>query len=116
MSIIYAKPGDSYQQFGGNCPEGWVTMQRERPQGDHVAGDNGEWVVKTVTYADELGKLNSAYTTARLELCHSWLVAAVADGVSESKRKVDVEVELAELDSQHGVSVVDLKTKYGISK
>ncbi|MGY3876350.1 hypothetical protein ACW5WK_02715 [Aeromonas enteropelogenes] len=47
--MIYAKPGDSSQQFGGKCPDGWVQMQSKRPDGDYVAKENGEWVIRVVS-------------------------------------------------------------------
>lgn len=50
--MIYAKPGESAQQFGGTCPDGWVQMQGERPEGDYVASETGEWILKTASRED----------------------------------------------------------------
>lgn len=41
---IYALPGDSQQQMGGECPAGWIEMRGLRPGDHHVAATNGEWV------------------------------------------------------------------------
>ncbi|WP_454669551.1 hypothetical protein [Achromobacter kerstersii] len=41
---IYAEPGHSFQQVGGDCPDGWVVMHSERPTPDHVADSKGAWV------------------------------------------------------------------------
>lgn len=68
-----------------------------------------------LTYAQELTALNAIYAADRLDLCQSWLIAAVADGVTETERKADVEAELAELDAQHAADIAELKTKYGVS-
>lgn len=67
------------------------------------------------TFAQAIAKLNFTYVKDRDELCAAWLRAAVADGVEESSRKEDVEMELAELDAKHSVDVETLKSKYGVS-
>lgn len=54
--MIYAKPGESAQQFGGDCPDGWVQMQSDRPEVDYVAIETGEWVLKTAS-RDEIEQL-----------------------------------------------------------
>ena len=45
MKQVYAEVGSSFQQFGGECPTGWVVMQSERPSPDHVANVDGQWVI-----------------------------------------------------------------------
>lgn len=42
---IYSEPGQSLQQMGGDCPEGWVLMDEARPSPDHVASPDGIWVL-----------------------------------------------------------------------
>ncbi|MGE8688629.1 MAG: hypothetical protein ACN6PJ_15915 [Achromobacter sp.] len=42
---IYAEPGQSLQQIGGDCPDGWVLMDGARPSPDHVASPGGIWVL-----------------------------------------------------------------------
>lgn len=42
---IYAEVGASLQQIGGNCPDGWIVMQGERPSQDHVANADGHWII-----------------------------------------------------------------------
>lgn len=42
---VYAEVGASLQQFGGDCPDGWVVMQGERPTPEHVAHEDGSWVI-----------------------------------------------------------------------
>lgn len=58
---VYAEAGASLQQVGGDCPDGWVVMQGERPTPEYVAQEDGSWV------ADPRAKLaanNAAYTEA----------------------------------------------------
>ena len=41
---VFAKPGESRQQVGGDCPEGWVVMQEQRSEVGLVALADGTWV------------------------------------------------------------------------
>lgn len=56
MAKIYCEAGKSLQQFGGECPDGWLEMKEERPEGNVVAVDSGEgigiWVEVVKTYAE----------------------------------------------------------------
>lgn len=40
---VFAMPGESLQQVGGDCPEGWVVMQEQRPEVGSVALADGTW-------------------------------------------------------------------------
>lgn len=46
--MIYAKVGESFQQIGGSCPSEYVQMQGERPTPQHVACENGTWVLPEI--------------------------------------------------------------------
>ncbi|MFH7526472.1 hypothetical protein AB2J22_13535 [Aeromonas sp. A5] len=60
--MVFAKPGDGAQQFGGECPKGWVGMNSERPAGDGwVASSNGEWIKHQPTAEDIRALRESAY-------------------------------------------------------
>lgn len=54
--MIYAKPGESAQQFGGTCPDGWVQMQGERPTPTAIATETGEWI-EAAPSRDEIDQL-----------------------------------------------------------
>lgn len=69
----------------------------------------------TPTFAQALAAINTVYVKDRDDLCAAWLRAAVADGVDESSRKEDVEMELAELDAKHAADVAALKLEYGVA-
>lgn len=70
--MIYAKPGESAQQFGGTCHDGWVQMQGERPEGNYVASEDGQWIIKQQTknelLAVELEKYNIDLQTLRNQI------------------------------------------------
>ncbi len=40
---VFAIVGESLQQVGGDCPEGWVVMQEQRPDVGSVARADGTW-------------------------------------------------------------------------
>ena len=45
MKQVYAEVGSSLQQISGNCPDGWIVMQGERPTPEHVAQEGGIWAL-----------------------------------------------------------------------
>ncbi len=42
---VYAEVGSGLQQCGGTLPDGWVTMNGERPAPGYIAQADGTWVV-----------------------------------------------------------------------
>ncbi len=40
--------GDYIQVICDECPQGYVEMQTMRPEGDYVAGENGQWIDNTI--------------------------------------------------------------------
>lgn len=40
---VFAMPGESLQQIGGDCPEGWVVMNDQRPDVGCIARADGTW-------------------------------------------------------------------------
>ncbi|QTH12464.1 hypothetical protein C4C32_17915 [Pseudomonas corrugata] len=50
---VYAESGSNFQQIGGDCPDGWIQMTRQRPDGEdtllYTASDIGEWVISEAT-------------------------------------------------------------------
>ncbi|WP_312587438.1 hypothetical protein [Comamonas terrigena] len=43
MMQVFAIVGESLQQVGGDCPEGWVVMNDHRPDVDSIARADGTW-------------------------------------------------------------------------
>lgn len=41
---VFAIAGESLQQVGGDCPDGWVVMQGQRPEPNYIAQVDGSWV------------------------------------------------------------------------
>lgn len=40
---VFAVVGESYQQVGGDCPKGWITMECQRPGVYCLANADGTW-------------------------------------------------------------------------
>lgn len=47
MQKVFAMVGDSFQQVGGTCPDGWVEMVGQRPGNHHTAQADGTWLAPT---------------------------------------------------------------------
>lgn len=85
--MIYAKPGDSAQQFGGSRPDGWVDMAGPRPDGEGwVASLDGEWIIPTPTVSDKLNKAIAAYDSDVAQLNVNLSGALLADGAPMDSR------------------------------
>lgn len=48
MSKVYALVGDYIQVICEECPVGYIEMVSMRPDGDYVAGENGQWIDNTI--------------------------------------------------------------------
>ncbi|MGL5582281.1 MAG: hypothetical protein ACRDCE_15155 [Cetobacterium sp.] len=91
---IYAKPGESLQQFGGTCPSGWIEMKSERPidpDKHYIARLDGTWVVD---FSINLEKRRQAYIAESDSLFFEWKYDGTAaseqlwrDKVSEIKSR-----------------------------
>ena len=53
MDKVFAKVGDSMQQIGGSCPDGFISMKTERPEADYIAAADGTWEKQTTVVAVE---------------------------------------------------------------
>jgi hypothetical protein len=107
--MIYAKPGDSAQQFGGSCPDGWVQMQSERPEGNYVANESGEWVIPVKTTAEKLADAASVYQ-ADLEKLKSQMGAAnLADGTSQATKEAQIRAAYNTRRAEYAAEISSIK-------
>lgn len=44
MQNVYAQVGSSFQQVGGDCPDGFIEMVSQRPEGNYIAAEDGAWI------------------------------------------------------------------------
>lgn len=45
MTQVFAQVGQSSQQVGGKCPEGFIAMAGQRPDNDSIAQADGTWIL-----------------------------------------------------------------------
>lgn len=43
MAQVFAEVGQSLQQIGGDCPDGWIEMSEQRPDASSIAQADGTW-------------------------------------------------------------------------
>ncbi len=106
---IYAKLGEGLQQFGGECPAGWIAMEMERQNPDDVARADGSWGPVLIT-ADGLKGIVTRYRwgveTGGLTLPGGVRVATAID----DQNRITSVVANAE---RSGVTSVDFKAASG---
>ena len=64
LDKVFAKVGDSMQQIGGSCPDGFISMKTERPESDYIAAADGIWEKLTIqepTPAEKIAALDAVY-------------------------------------------------------
>lgn len=50
MQKVFAEVGQSLQQIGGDCPDGWIEMSEQRPNAHFVAQADGTWASPPPVY------------------------------------------------------------------
>lgn len=99
--MIYAKPGDSSQQFGGICPDGWVEMQGERPEGDYIANSNGLWVANVPTTPELFLALTAKYNADSATYKDSMAAALLNDGPGMEAKYTQIRNAFAAVKAQY---------------
>lgn len=77
MKQVCAEVGESLQQVGGTCPEGWIVMQGERPTPEHVAQADGSWGVPVLT-TEQIAAQIRAERDAKIEAVR-WRIERAKD-------------------------------------
>ena len=112
---VYSLAGHSMQQIGGAYPDGWVQMQGERPEGNYVASETGEWVVRELTYAEALKELNTQFYSDRAALSDDLNNVQLLAGEHQDSRTAALQQDYADLLAQYDADVAALKSQYGES-
>ncbi|MFZ7321228.1 hypothetical protein [Comamonas jiangduensis] len=50
MQKVFAEVGQSLQQIGGDCPDGWIEMSEQRPDASSIAQADGTWASPPPVY------------------------------------------------------------------
>lgn len=96
---VFAEVGTINQQWGGECPVGWIEMDTKRPSDAHIAASQGIWVLRSPA------QLKAATTQKRWELETGGLTLStgvhVATDIDDQNRITSViaNARLASLDT-----------------
>ena len=75
---VYAEVGGNFQQVGGECPDGWIQMSGQRPEGDdallYTATTAGEWVISEETLARIGAGREAAWVEAEMSVVADQLI------------------------------------------
>lgn len=75
---VYAEVGGNFQQVGGECPDGWVEMSGQRPDGEdtslYTATASGDWVVSDETLARLSAERETAWVETEMPVVAEQLV------------------------------------------
>ena len=107
--MIYSLADDSMQQIGGECPEGWIKMARERPSNDYVATSEGKWIIPVKTKSEKLKAAMLEYNAGVESLKGQTLAALMVDGDAEAVKLVKIREELATMKTAYLTTVAAIK-------
>jgi len=106
---FYSLAGYSMQQIGGECPDGWVEMECERPSVDYVSTDSGKWVLPVPTKSEKLRTATQEYNTGVDVLKSQTIAALMLGGESEATKLTSIRTELTTIKSAYLTKVAAIK-------
>ena len=106
---VYSLVGHSIQQIGGECPDGWVEMDGERPSNAHVATSEGTWIIPVKTMQQKIVEAVSAYSTAVEALKSQTLSTIMTDGEQEAAKLAQIRAELADAKVKYIATIAAIK-------
>ena len=113
--MVFAQPGESQQQFGGQCPIGWVVMLCPRPdEGVYIASNDGSWSVFSPTLEDEIEKAQQEFDLKINTMNQAWLAASVRGGPNEISKKESIANEIAYLKQEHEMNIAEILSRHGV--
>lgn len=107
--MIFAKHGESQQQFGGKCPDGWIEMECERPSDAYVATSEGKWIIQVETKSEKLKKATIEYNAAVESLKSQTVAAIMVDGTNKDAKLLKIREELARIKTEYLTKVAAIK-------
>ena len=75
---VYAEIGSNFQQVGGDCPNGWIQMNGQRPDDEktllYTASEKGEWVISDRTLLEIQMKREADWASSEMVVVAEQLV------------------------------------------
>lgn len=113
--MIFAKPGESQQQIGGQCPLGWVEMLYARPdEGVYIANQDGSWNIFSPTMEEEIEKAQQEFDSKINIMNQAWLAASVRGGQNEISKKESITNEIVYLKQEHEMNISEILSRHGV--
>lgn len=106
---VYSLAGHSIQQIGGECPDGWIEMECERPSAAHVVTDSGKWAIPVPTKSEKLKTATHEYNTGVEVLKSQTIAALMMDGESESAKLASIRAELKTMKAKYLTKMAAIK-------
>ena len=106
---FYSLVGHSIQQISGECPNGWVEMECERPSADHVATEAGKWIIPVPTKSEKLKTATQEYNTGIEALKSQTIAALMLGGESEAAKLESIRADLETMKSQYLTKMAAIK-------
>lgn len=106
---VYSLAGYSMQQIGGECPEGWIEMECERPSNDYVATSEGKWIIPVETKSEKLKKATIEYNAVVESLKSQTVAAIMVDGTDKDAKLLKIREELAAIKTEYLTTVAAIK-------
>lgn len=106
---VYSLVGHSIQQIGGECPEGWIEMECERPSDDYVATSDGKWIIPVETNSEKLKKATIEYSAVVESLKSQTVAAIMVDGTDKDAKLLKIREELARIKTEYLTKVAAIK-------
>jgi alpha-L-fucosidase len=107
MEQIYGKSGNSFQQVGGDCPDGFIEMSESRPSPNHIARADGTWTLPDVG-ANRLAEIDARIAQIDTETIRPMrAVLAKTDTLDDLQKLQDLEVEVQDLREERASLTAD---------
>ena len=108
---VYSLAGHSMQRIGGECPDGWIEMECERPSADHVATEAGGWIIPVPTKSEKLKTATQEYNAGIEALKSQTIAALMLGGESEAAKLESIRADLETLKSQYLTKIDAIKAE-----
>ena len=108
---FYSLVGHSMQQIGGECPNGWIEMECERPSANHVATEAGVWVIPVPTKSEKLKTATQEYNAGIDVLKSQTIAALMLGGELETDKLVSIRAELETMKSKYLTKIDAIKAE-----
>lgn len=103
---VYSLAGHSIQQINGECPDGWIEMDGERPSDAHVATSDGKWIIPAKTMQQKISEAVAAYSTVVESLKSQTISAIMTD---EAAKLTQIRAELADAKTNYIATIAAIK-------